>query len=40
MDNTEKYPYLAAFYLNAENIKFNWDFDEQQADPIHNKFTI
>lgn len=38
--NVEGHPYVKAFFFDAENIKFNWRMDEQQADSIHRKFTI
>ncbi|MGD8777728.1 MAG: hypothetical protein PVH88_02070 [Ignavibacteria bacterium] len=33
------YPFLHALLQDAEQIKITWDFDEQQADPIHHNFT-
>ena len=37
----EKYPYLNAVLCDpACRMSLTWSFDEQQAEPIHNNFSI
>ena len=36
----QAYPYSYALLCDAKDIKITWNFDEQQADPIHHYFDF
>jgi len=40
LSKMKDFSFTRIFITDTENIEFNWNFDEQQADPEHHNFTI
>ncbi len=38
--SNSNFSHLKALLYDADRVRVTWSFDEQQADPIHNNFTI
>lgn len=36
----DQFPYVKALLFSADKIHITWGFDEQQADPIHQGYSL
>lgn len=37
---SDQFPHIKALLYDAKKIHMSWNFDEQQADPIHTGYTF